>query len=141
MSRWGGLALCSPLHCYGFEASAAFLLLRGCCLQLGVGIQFVLPSLFACIAREQRFTLFRPSVQIAMRNSVHYSWESMLEGSNPSGRMMRTACEGGFEWAHAGRCWGCNRTWTMRSTEWELHDAQLSHRSDILSDKSEWQPV
>ena len=46
-------------------------------------MQFVLPLLFARVVREQRFILFRLSVRIVARNSMHSSWESMLDGSNP----------------------------------------------------------
>ena len=45
-------------------------------------MQFVLPSLFARAAREQRFALFEASVRIAARNSVHCIQRSTLDSSN-----------------------------------------------------------
>ena len=57
-------------------------------------MQFVLPSLFARAAREQRFALFEASVRIATRSSVHCSQRSTLDSSNPLEAMILDGLRG-----------------------------------------------
>ena len=81
--KGGGPAWSFPPYHYGFGAATPSLLLRGCCLQLGVGKLFVLLLLFARYALEQQFALFRSNVLIAAHNSVQCSQASALECSKP----------------------------------------------------------
>ena len=83
-------------------------------------MQFVLPSLFARAAREQRFALFAASVRIAARNSVHCVQRSALDSSNPMGTMILDGLRGRI--AQDAR-------WAMLGMQSRMGDAQ--HRCCI----------